>query len=102
MVDETNNNNENNNENDNDNNNDNIVTYSEPSQNLNTIENLEGANIVDTLEGSPLDTDFTSADQLNNSQSNEVPNVDQNSCIKTFNNQHCIQGLEQNSPDGFN
>ena len=102
VVDETNNNNENNNENDNDNNNDNIVTYSEPSQNLNTIENLEGANIVDTLEGSPLDTDFTSADQLNNSQSNEVPNVDQNSCIKTFNNQHCIQGLEQNSPDGFN
>ena len=57
---------------------------------------------MDTLEGSPLDTDFTSADQLNNSQSNEVPNVDQNSCIKTFNNQHCIQGLEQNSPDGFN
>ena len=38
VVDETNNNNENNNENDNDNNNDNIVTYSEPSQNLNTIE----------------------------------------------------------------
>ena len=95
IADET--NNDNNNEN-----NDNVVTYSEPSQNLNTIENLEGANIVDTLEGSPLDTDFTSTDQFNDSQSNEVQNVDQNSCIKTLNNQHCIQGLEQNSPDGYN
>ena len=95
IVDET-NNDENNKEN-----NENVVTYSEPSQNLNTIENLEGANIVDTLEGSPLDTDFTSTAQFNDSQSNEVPNVDQNSCIKTLNNQHCIQGLEQNSPDGY-
>ena len=73
----------------------------EPSQNLSVVENLEGANILDTLEGSPLDTDFTSSDQFNNAQSNEVDGVDQDSCIKTFENQHCIQGLEQNSPNGI-
>uniref|UniRef100_A0A6C0EHN5 Uncharacterized protein n=1 Tax=viral metagenome TaxID=1070528 RepID=A0A6C0EHN5_9ZZZZ len=74
----------------------------EPSHNLSIIENLEGANIVDTLEGSPLDTEFTTADQFNNAQNNEVTGADQDSCIKTFENQHCIQGLEQNSPNGFN
>lgn len=80
----------------------NVVTLSEPTQNLDIIENLEGVNIIDKLEGSPLDTDLTTVDQFSSSQTNEVPNVDQNSCIKTFNNQHCIQGLEQNSPDGYN
>ena len=79
----------------------NVVVNDEPSKNLHMVENLEGANIVDSLEGSPLDTDFTSSDQFKNASSNEIEGVDQNSCIKTFENQHCIQGLEMNSPDGF-
>ena len=39
---------------------------------------------------------------LNNKDNdNKVPDANQESCVKTWNNQHCIQGLEQNNPDGY-
>ena len=39
---------------------------------------------------------------LNNKDNdNKVPDANQESCVKTWNNQHCIQGLEQNNPNGF-
>ena len=45
---------------------------------------------------------FTTPEQFNDAQSNSVPGADQNSCVKTWNNQFCAQGLEANSPNGTN
>ena len=43
---------------------------------------------------------FTSESQFVNAQNNEVPGSDQQSCVQTFKNQHCAQGLSVNSPQG--
>uniref|UniRef100_A0A6C0IVZ7 Uncharacterized protein n=1 Tax=viral metagenome TaxID=1070528 RepID=A0A6C0IVZ7_9ZZZZ len=75
---------------------------SEPSENLNNVvENLEGSNINETIEGSPLNTDFTDSNQFNSAQSNNLGLEQSDNCVKSFNNQHCIQGLEENNPDGY-
>jgi hypothetical protein len=38
---------------------------------------------------------FTTKAQFNDAQDNLVPQSDQTSCVQTFENQHCIQGLAQ-------
>ena len=35
-----------------------------------------------------------------NNHDNTVPGSNQYSCTRTFNNQHCVQGLEVNAPNG--
>jgi len=44
---------------------------------------------------------FTSQNQFLTAQSNEVPGANQNSCVKSWDNQHCVQGLQTNAPNGF-
>ena len=44
---------------------------------------------------------FTSASQFLDAQNNEVPGSNQESCVQTFANQHCPQGLQTNAPDGY-
>lgn len=78
------------------------LTESEPSNNLDKlVENLEGSNFNNSLEGSPLDTDFTDENQFDSVQNNRSGLETNDNCIKTYNNQHCIQGLEDNNPDGY-
>lgn len=58
-----------------------------------------GENLVEHMgndEGLPHIT----AQQLEKMQSNQVPGVDQNSCIEASNDIHCIQGLEADRPSG--
>lgn len=43
---------------------------------------------------------FTSADQFVDAQDNTVPGANQTSCQSTHANQHCTQGLSQNTPEG--
>ena len=44
---------------------------------------------------------FTSGYQFLSAQSNNVPGSNQDSSTGTFANQHSIQGLQDNSPDGM-
>lgn len=44
---------------------------------------------------------FTNAEQLDNAESNFVPGADQGSCVQTFKNQLCIQGLQSNTVQGY-
>tara|TARA_B100001094_G_scaffold275672_1_gene283358 strand:- start:498 stop:1406 length:909 start_codon:yes stop_codon:yes gene_type:complete len=80
-----------------------------PSDSLNdVVEGLQGimpSNLggVASINGeSPtLTADaFTTASQFDAAQSNQVPGSNQYSCTRTWNNQHCIQGLETNAPNG--
>ena len=43
---------------------------------------------------------FTSGYQFLDAQSNNVPGSNSESSVGTFANQHSIQGLQDNSPDG--
>ena len=68
---------------------------------------MEGADVpesiknVSSVEEENEPTSFTSNNQFNNAQTNNVPEADQDSCVKTWNNQHCIQGLEKENPNGY-
>ena len=42
-----------------------------------------------------------SSELLGSAQLNEVPQSDPNSCPRTWENQHCIQGIETTQPSGF-
>lgn len=43
---------------------------------------------------------FTSDDQLVSAQDNTIPGANQRSCHTNHDNQHCAQGLSENTPDG--
>ena len=47
------------------------------------------------------ETAFTSPSQFIDAESNQVPGADQQSCVQTWNNEICIQGLETNQPSGL-
>ena len=75
-----------------------IMRNAEPSQNLEAfVENIEGAEVPTLVK-----TAFTTDLNLSDAQSGKVPSSNQRSCQKSFENQHCIQGLDTNMPDGFN
>lgn len=73
------------------------------SDNLNTVvENMEGAEVPNSVENaSSVENVFTSEQQFNDAQSDNVPGANQESCVKSWGNQHCVQGLEENSPSGY-
>ena len=58
------------------------------------------ADSVENAEKIEADSE-DNKDSVQNS-TNEVPEADQNSCQKSFENQHCIQGLESATPSGYN
>jgi len=62
--------------------------------NLNNIASINGEVPTETVDA------FTRPDQFNAAQSNQVPGSNQYSCTRSWNNQHCIQGLETNAPNG--
>lgn len=66
------------------------ASVSNPSEQLNEI--VEGWQGV-------YSSSAKNASAVNN-HDNTVPGSNQYSCTRTFNNQHCIQGLEVNAPNG--
>jgi hypothetical protein len=44
---------------------------------------------------------FTTQDQFNHIESNLVPGVNQGSCVQSFSNQFCIQGLQSSGVGGY-
>ena len=68
----------------------------------NVIENMEGAEMPSSIENAASVTGvFTSNAQFDDAQNNNVPGVNQESCVKSWDNQHCVQGLEQTDPNGY-
>ena len=59
---------------------------------------IMGASLLSDNLGD--DNLFTSADQFVDAQDNTVPGANQTSCQSTHANQHCTQGLSQNTPEG--
>lgn len=62
------------------------------------IEQMREAQISENFHN--VERPFTTESQFVNAQSNEVAGSDQQSCVQTFKNQHCAQGLSVNSPQG--
>lgn len=62
------------------------------------IEQMREAQISENFHN--VERPFTSESQFVNAQNNLVPGSDQQSCVQTFKNQHCTQGLSVNSPQG--
>lgn len=61
--------------------------------------------IVEPMPSDPTDllntnTAFTSQVQFLDAQDNRVPGSDQLSCVQTVANQHCIQGIQTDIPNG--
>ena len=88
---------------------------SEPSKNLEQfVEQIEGSNNTthseliheennDTNIPTLVETQFTSDQNLYEAQSGKVPGTyASGGCHITNKNQHCIQGIESNAPNGFN
>ena len=70
----------------------------EPSHNLEQfVEEIEGGNVPILVK-----TAFTTSQNLNNAQIDFVPGSNSDSCVTSFENQHCIQGLQNNQPNGYN
>jgi len=68
----------------------------------NVIENMEGAEMPSSIENAASVTGvFTSNAQFDDAQNNNIPGVNQESCVKSWDNQHCVQGLEQTDPNGY-
>lgn len=66
------------------------------------IVNGEGLpNAAEPFEMHNSNATFTSQAQFLDAQSNEVPGAPQEGCVQTWANQHCIQGIQTNIPDGF-
>lgn len=62
------------------------------------IEQMREAQISENFHN--VERPFTTEAQFVDAQSNTVPGSDQQSCVQTFKNQHCTQGLSVNSPQG--
>ena len=81
-----------------------IAELSMPSANLNeVVENMEGAETPQSVQNAATveSSSFTNNSQFDDAQNNNVPGANQDSCVKSWDSQHCIQGLEQNSPNGY-
>lgn len=72
------------------------MNLSVPSENLkNPVSALEEAN-----SNKNASNPFTTQYQFLDAQSNLVPGQNQESSNKTFENQHCIQAMQEETPDG--
>ena len=70
----------------------------EPSHNLEQfVEEIEGGNVPTLVK-----TAFTTPQNLSEAQSDLVPGSNPDSCVTSFESQHCIQGLQNNLPNGYN
>jgi len=58
------------------------------------LEHLENKEPLPGVAESCAFAPFTTDEQFNNAESNLVPGADQGSCVQTFQNQFCIQGLQ--------
>jgi hypothetical protein len=80
--------------------------------NLADINMMRNSNITEGLtvglptgggdiqeEGVPAS--FTSGQQFKNAQMNIVPGSNQGSCVQSWDNQHCAQGLQSSDPQGY-
>ena len=75
-----------------------IMAASRPSENFSDVNaEPEGTSVCDNNNSV-----FTTQSQFTDAQSNEIPGADQGSCVQTFANQHCVQGLQENAPSGYN
>lgn len=75
-----------------------IMAASRPSENFTDVnEEPQGTSSCDLNNNV-----FTTQAQFLDAQSNEVPGARQESCVQTFANQHCAQGLQVNAPEGYN
>ena len=64
------------------------------------IDHMKGSKPIENFHSEP--PAFTTSSQFRSAQDNTVPGSDQNTCVTTFRNQHCTQGLSDNSPNGAN
>ena len=75
-----------------------IMAASRPSENFTDVNGEpEGTSNCDLNNNV-----FTTQAQFLDAQNNEVPGAKQGSCVQTFENQHCSQGLQENVPSGYN
>ena len=74
-----------------------FMSETRPSENFKDYPKEPVAN---EPEQSPQNV-FTSQNQFLSAQNNSVPGANQNSCVKSWENQHCIQGIQTNAPNGF-
>ena len=74
-----------------------FMSETRPSENFKDYPKEPVAN---EPEQSPQNV-FTSQNQFLSAQDNTVPGANQNSCVKSWENQHCIQGIQTNAPNGF-
>ena len=67
-----------------------------------SIEQYEGVqpSIIDNAE-TVANEEEASNEEVDTDANNGVPGADQSSCQKSFENQHCIQGLENSTPSGY-
>ncbi len=73
-----------------------LMNGSLPSENFsNTPEEPQPHETADFSQNA-----FTSSAQFVDAQDNTVPGSNQDSCVQTFENQHCAQGLQENAPNG--
>ena len=64
------------------------------------INQMHGTKPIENFHSAP--SSFTTEAQFVSAQNNSIPGSDQNTCVSTFANQHCTQGLNNNSPNGAN
>lgn len=73
---------------------------------INDINMMRNSNITEGLnvnaeEEVSAPAAFTSGQQFENAQSNNVPGANQGSCVQSWQNQHCSQGLQSTDPQGY-
>lgn len=76
------------------------------SRNISDINMMRNSNITEGLNvneeeevGAPVA--FTSSTQFETAQNNLVPDSNQESCVQSWKNQHCAQGLQSTDPQGY-
>ncbi len=73
-----------------------LMKGSQPSENFaNTAEEPQPHETNDFTQNA-----FTTTSQFLDVQDNAVPGSNQDTCVQTFSNQHCTQGLQENGPNG--
>jgi hypothetical protein len=66
-----------------------------------TLNEVPTESIPDTQPSKDTSVYPQQSELLTQSSPELVPSVDQKSCVKTWNNEMCIQGLETSYPSGF-
>jgi hypothetical protein len=74
-----------------------------PPASIDTFVNNEAPTVsISDMQPASDTTNYPAQSELLGASSPElVPGIDQKSCVKTWNNEMCIQGLEHNIPSGF-